>query len=45
MTSLPHCGSAGGDAVRRLLEAIGSLGKDLSFTREVYKGREFVKAI
>jgi len=24
MTSLPHCGSAGGDAVRRFLEAIGS---------------------
>ena len=24
MTSLPHCGSAGGDALRRWLEAIGS---------------------
>jgi len=24
MTSLPHCGSAGGDALRRLFGAIGS---------------------
>ena len=25
MISLPHCGSAGGDALRRLLEVIGSV--------------------
>jgi len=34
MTSLPHCGSAGGDVLRRLLGAIGSTISQLKQGRQ-----------